>query len=788
MRDGWLTTLPRIPHPASRLYFVAMLALLLALQDPGPVFSGLAKQLDVRIPRFEAVAKVDGALDEPVWSRAATLTGFSQYRPVDGRPAEDSTTVLAWYAPDAIYFGIRAFERHGGVVRATLADRDNIDADDHVAILLDTYLDHRRATMLAVNPLGVQQDGVWSDGVGAGAAGGPSAGGRFDATIDLNPDYVYESRGHLTDWGYEVEVRIPFKSLRYQSADPQDWGVQVVRSVQHSGYEETWTPAVRANASFLIQSGRLVGLSELRRGLVLDFTPEFTTKVNGDTAAAGYDYRGTPEVAGNLRWGVTQNLGLTATANPDFSQVEADIGQVTLNERFALFYPEKRPFFLEGLEQFDTPNRLIYTRRIAQPVFGAKLAGKVGGTGIAYLGAVDNSDQSATGAHPVYNMLRLRRDLGPTSTLGVAYTDRIDGDDYNRVLGVDAHVVWRKIWFSEVQIAGAWTRGPGGGRAGKLWTVTFGDRTGRGYGNHFELLGIEKSFQDTSGFVNRTDFVAGRTYNRFSWYGRPGALVEQLSAIVGFAPIWRYRDFGRLNRTIEDTLQNFWIANLRGGWQLQVTLSLNHFGFESADYAGYRVDRTVDTITFVVPHDLYQLPSAAFFVNTPNRALTGSVAVAYGATAIFPEASEARQVTFTTVAGLRPTPALRLEARWVHERLTRARDGGRFSTANIPRIKLEYQLSRAIFLRYIGQYFAQDHVALADPRTGQPLLVNGDAAGAVVTNDFRNDLLFSYKPVPGTVVFLGYGSSLTEAEAFRFRNLSRTADGFFLKLSYLFRM
>jgi len=764
-----------------------MFALLLVLQgaaDGGSTYSGLAKQLDVRIPRVEAEAKIDGVLDEPVWSRAAMLTGFSQYRPVDGRPAEDSTAVLVWYAPDAIYFGIRAFERHGAVVRATLADRDNIDSDDNVAILLDTYLDHRRATMFAVNALGVQEDGVWSDGVAAGAAGGPSAGGRFDATIDLNPDYVYESRGRVTGWGYEVEVRIPFKSLRYQSADPQDWGIQIVRAVQHSGYEETWTPAVRASASFLIQAGRLVGLGALRRGLVLDLTPEFTTKVNGDSAGARYDYRGTPEVAGNLRWGITQNLGLTATAHPDFSQVEADIGQVTLNQRFALFYPEKRPFFLEGLEQFDTPNSLIYTRRIAQPVFGAKLAGKIGGMGIAYLGAVDNSDQSATGAHPVYNMLRLRRDLGPTSTLGIAYTDRIDGDDYNRVLGVDAHVVWRKIWFSEVQVAGSWTRDPNGNRAGKLWTVTFGDRTGRAYGNHFELLGIQKTFQDTSGFVNRTDFVAGRTFNRFSWYGRPGALVEQFTVIVGFAPIWRYRDFGRLNRTIEDTLQSFWIATLRGGWQAQVTLSLNHFGFDAADYSGY----TVGAAPFALPHDLYHLPGAAFIVNAPNRAVSGSVVLGYSAVAIFPEASEGRQSAVTTVATLRPTPALRLEARWVLQRLTRARDGSRFSTANIPRLKVEYQLRRAIFVRYIGQYFAEDQAALLDPRTGQPLFVNGSAAGPVVTNAFRNDVLFSYKPTPGTVLFLGYGASLTEADAFQFRNLSRTSDGFFLKLSYLFRM
>src|SRR5437879_12154994 len=391
-----------------------MLALLFALQsaDP-PTYSGLAKQLAVAIPRIAADARVDGVLDEPVWQRAARLIGFSQYRPVDGRPAEDSTEVLVWYAPDAIWFGVRAYEPHGNVVRATLADRDNIDADDNIQILLDTYNDHRRALLFAVNPFGVQEDGVRSEGQDAGAAGGgASATGRFDGVVDLSPDFVYQSRGHLTDWGYEVEVRIPFKSLRYQSADPQSWGLQVVRVVQHSGCEDTWTPVLRANASFLIQSGRLTGLTGLKRGLVLDLTPEFTSKVDGTPAAAGYDYRGTPELGGNLRWGITQNLGLSATAHPDFSQVEADVGQVTVNERFALFYPEKRPFFLEGLEQFDTPNRLIYTRQIAQPVAGAKLTGKVGGTAVAYLAAVDDQTRSAARANPVFNLLRLRPDLG----------------------------------------------------------------------------------------------------------------------------------------------------------------------------------------------------------------------------------------------------------------------------------------------------------------------------------------------------------------------------------------
>ncbi|HYK82815.1 MAG TPA: DUF5916 domain-containing protein, partial [Gemmatimonadales bacterium] len=377
-----------------------MLALLLVLQappaaDPGRVYNGLARQLDVAIPRIEASVNVDGVLDEPVWRQAALLTGFSQYRPVDSRPAADSTQVLVWYAPDAIYFGIRAYEAHGAVVRATLADRDNIDTDDRILLLLDTYADHRRALLFAVNPLGVQEDGIWSDVLEA-AAGGPTAGGRLDATIDLNPDYVYESRGRLTDFGYEVEIRIPFKSLRYQAADPQNWGLQILRETQHTGYEDTWAPAVRANASFLIQSGRLVGLTGLHRGLVMDATPEFTTKVNGTPATPQYLYTGTPDLGGTLRWGVTENLTLNATAHPDFSQVEADVGQVTTNVRFPLFFPEKRPFFLEGLEQYDTPNLLIYTRRIAEPVGGAKLEGKVGGTNVAYLGAADTA-QSATG-------------------------------------------------------------------------------------------------------------------------------------------------------------------------------------------------------------------------------------------------------------------------------------------------------------------------------------------------------------------------------------------------------
>src|SRR5437764_1300416 len=293
-----------------------MLAVLLLLlqssSDPHPVYDGRLHQVEVQIPRIEAPAvHIDGVLDEATWQQAALLTGFTQYRPVDSRPAEDSTDVFAFYGPDAIYFGIRAYEAHGSVVRATLADRDNIDADDKIQILLDTFNDRRRALLFAVNPLGVQQDGLRSEGL-AGAA---------------------ES---ATSYGY-------------QNIDP--------------------------------------------------------------------------ELGVNVRWGVTQNLSAAGTVNPDFSQVEADVGQVTVNQRFALFFPEKRPFFLEGLEQFDTPNALIYTRQINSPIVGAKLTGKIGPLAVAYIGAIDDDGGGLSSRSPIFNLLRLRRDLGANSTLGIAYTD-----------------------------------------------------------------------------------------------------------------------------------------------------------------------------------------------------------------------------------------------------------------------------------------------------------------------------------------------------------------------------
>ena len=383
------------------------------LSTPALTLADEAPPIEVRLPRLEAAVEIDGALDEPVWAEAVVVDGFWQYLPVDGRRAEDSTVVLVWYSSTAIHFGIRAYEAHGEV-RANLADRDKIESDDNIQILLDTFNDQRQAYVFGVNPLGAQADGILRDA--ARRAGMMQVGSEGAYQIDLSPDFVYKSKGRLTAYGYEVEVQVPFKSLRYQSEDVQDWGFNVIRRVQHSGYETTWTEVRQAEASFLAQGGAMTGLTDLRRGLVLDITPEFTSSVAGAPAEpdAGWEYgKVDPELGGNVRWGITNNLTLNGTVNPDFSQVEADVAQIQFDPRQSLFFPEKRPFFLDGIELFEMPNQLIYTRRIADPRGAVKLTGKVSGTNLALLSAVDARTTSATGDdHRIYNLLRVRRDLG----------------------------------------------------------------------------------------------------------------------------------------------------------------------------------------------------------------------------------------------------------------------------------------------------------------------------------------------------------------------------------------
>ena len=746
-------------------------------------YNGRLNELRVRPPRLDdAGLVIDGRLDEAQWAQAALLTGFSQFSPNDGVPAADSTEVLVWYSPTAIHFGIRAFERHGAP-RATLADRDKIDGDDNVQILLGTFNDGRQATVFAVNPLGVQADGTIVESNQTRSTGFQGATLARDVA-DLNADFVFQSKGVVTAEGYVVEVRIPFKSLKYQSADVQSWGLNIVRQVRHSGHEDSWTPARRAGLSFLSQSGTLDGLTGLRRGLVVDVNPEITQRTAGTPAAARsveqwrYD-RQRPEVGGNARWGITNNLTLNGTINPDFSQIESDAGQFAFDPRQALFFAEKRPFFLEGTEQFSVPHALIYTRRIVQPVGAAKLTGKVSGTNVAFLSAVDGTAGSLSlSDHAVYNLLRVQRDLGSSSKLGVAYTDRVEAGNYNRVADVDGSYLFGGIYSLQAQYAQSFTKRESAVLNAPLWSASI-NRNGKHLALSYSLDGVHENFSAQSGFIDRAGVVNGGLDQRYTAFGAPGAFVEALTFNPVYKSTWRYQSFVHQGDAIEKKLHFSLNATIRGGWNAGAGYFVESFGFDPGLYASYRVQGPGgESLPFT---GTPRIPNSEAFVliSTPGGGrLSANAFYLWGRDENFFEWASANVIFASYGISARPTDKLRINATYNLQSFGRRTDGSLVGNNRIPRLKLEYQLARPVFVRLVGEYDSFYRDALRDEgRTGRPLLVNGKLTSAVQATTFRGDFCSRISPIPARWSFLATAPAMRTRGWRPSRSSSRRASG-----------
>lgn len=751
------------------------------------VHHGRLKQTTMGLPKSGGGVKIDGHLDDAVWRNAVVLTGFSQYAPIDGIPAADSTEVLVTYSDHEMYFGIRAFEAHGAV-HATHADRDRISADDHVQLILDTFNDRRRAYSFAVNPLGVQSDGMFADGTGT----------------DLSPDFQYESKGRLTEYGYEIEVRIPFKSLRYQQTSTQKWGVNVIRRVQHSGHEQTWTAVERGAPSFLAQSGAFDGLTDIKRGLVLDVNPVMTQRTTGARASAAlpnWRYNAeNAEVGGNVTWGMTPNLTLNATVNPDFSQVESDVGQVVFDPRQAIAFPEKRPFFLEGGENFSVPNSLIYTRRVVTPEGALKLSGKVGGLSVGVLSAVDGKAAvPGTNDNPVYNLMRLKRDLGAQSNVGIVYTDRVHRGDFNRVAGLDTRLLLGSRYVFNGQVATSFTKAGNFGADGRPLFDFALTRTGRESGFNAVVEGIHPEFIASSGFISRSGIAHANFTPRRTWFPKQSVFES-----ISFSPVldgtWEWDRFVRGTEPNDIKVNTSTNATLRGGWRATLYTWTESFKYPAYLYTNYYVEQrapsgaVIDTIPYSGTDRLTNLGVMAS-VGTPQwRSFSGSLQLIGGQDDNFDEWSSANILYTTLDLDWRPTDRVRVNGRYVEQRTHRKTDGSLVRLRSIPRVKVEYQVSRPLFVRFVGQHDGTKIDALRDDsRTEAPILIRGGdgkyrVSAPVRRSGFRADWLVSYQPNPGTVVFAGYGASLGSDQFFAPRDLERLNDGLFVKLSYLFRM
>jgi len=772
-----------------------------ASADPpdAPVYDGSAGRLDVPAPALaEADIDIDGEISEAAWAAAPVLTGFTQFDPVEGVPATQRTEARVLLTGDAIYFAVTAWDDEEGGIRATLGDRDSFGrSDDYVRIILDTFNDHRRGYAIMVNPLGVQQDGLWVVGRG---------GRRWGPPIDWNPDFVWDSSGRIFDGGYSVEVRVPFKSIRFPSVPVQDWGLQIERRIARNGYGQSWAPVTADVANRMEQFGTLTGLRDLTPGLFLEINPVQTFSKQG-----AYDHdAGTFRRAGidgdfgiNVTYGITSNLTLDGTYNPDFSQVEADAGQIAVNERFALFLREKRPFFLEGTEIFQLPRQLIYTRSIVNPVVGAKLQGKIGSFNAGYLGALD---EIADPNHPdeqesaVVNLFRLRRDLGSTSNVGMVYTDRTFGRDrFNRLLGVDGRFQFNRRYTVTLLAAGSRTsHGDPEAVSGGLFAGQV-ERSGRNFQFEFGGSDVGNDFEAGSGFIRRTGVAQLGSEVSYNFRGRPGALIERWGPSLEAEGLWTHDGFRARRRPQEASVELGGSVSFRGNITVFGNYSRSYYRFGAEDYAGL-VQTDADGVRhgFLPEQSLFQglgSTTVFFWINTFDR-VRGNVRLTRSESPLFDF------ITGTPVdiadswsgdAGLSlfPTTNLSGELGVRHTSLFRKLDGSLYSRATIPRVRAQYQFSRALYVRAVVEYGSQSRGALLSPADGHQVSYCSDGSCVKLqgseSNDFSVETLLSYEPSPGTVFFVGYTRRMEDTEAFRFREVRPEAEGVFVKLSYRFR-
>ena len=425
---------------------------------------------------------------------------------------------------------------------------------------------------------------------------------------------------------------------------------------------------------------------------------------------------------------------MNGTINPDFSQVESDAGQFSFDPRQALFFPEKRPFFLDSIEQFATPNNLIYTRRVVAPIAATKITGKVTGrTNLAYLAAVDDAALSATGDdHPVFNILRVQQDVGTQSRAALVYTDRIDGDRSNRVIASDARFVWKDIYsltmqgamsrtsVSDAAPASAVTTAP-------LWQGVFA-RAGRRFGMRYTVRGVDPDFRAAAGFISRTGIASGNFNHQVITYGKQGSALERWSSDVVVDGTWQYDELmaGRASQDRKLHFNNNF--TFKGGWRVGGSVLFETFGYDKALYSNYYLGQeTASGLEFIKYPDGPRLPNLdyVFSATTPQRAgVELDALVLWGKDENFYEWSSADIVFLNVGAAWKPTDKLRVDARYQLQSFRRRTDGSMVGIRRIPRLKAEYQISRPIFVRVVGEYNSdwQDDLR-DDSRTNLPIYI-----------------------------------------------------------------
>ena len=497
----------------------------------------------VRPTRTAVRPDIDGSLDDAIWQRAAKLTEFTQQAPLDGAPATEETEAWVAYDNDSLYFAFYLHYEDPSIMRANRVDRDRASRDDLITIYLDTFLDQQRSYDFDVNGYGVQGDGIIDSSRQRGGA---------IPFADRTWDTLFDTGAQIVDDGFIAEMAIPFKSLRYpqRSADvPHRWGFQIVREVKQKNEENiVWAPMSRDVASFLSQFGVMEGMTNLSRSRNLEILPTFTAINFGSLDDMGaLDVENSPEAGVNFKYGLTSNLTADFTLNPDFSQIESDRPQITVNQRFPLFFPELRPFFIEGAEIFDMggPVRFVHTRTIVDPLYGAKLTGKVGGTTLGVFAANDRAPgKTDDPSHPGFDQSaqtfigRVRQDVYSESFVGAIFTNRQFLGGHSRLAGADGNFRFGQTHNAQFRTIATQHRDLDGiDRSGHMIDVGI-RKNGRNLGYFLAGYELLPDFRTDVGFVRRTDVRNVIRNASYRWW--PECWLINWGPRLSYGRIWDF--------------------------------------------------------------------------------------------------------------------------------------------------------------------------------------------------------------------------------------------------------
>ena len=509
-------------------------------------------------PRTPAAPTIDGRLDDTAWTRAVRITEFVQLAPRAGEPATQASEVYIAYDSANLYLGFYAHFTDPQMLRANRKDRDVRTGDDVFWVYIDPFLDQQRAYSFGVNAYGVQTDAIVSNRGGGGFGGGGGGPGLRLPFGDSSWDTLFDSAGRIVEDGFTAEIAIPFKSLRYpqRSGDvAHQWGFQIARRIRAGDETVVWAPVAREVAGFLTQMGVLQGMTGLSTSRNIEILPTFTAVQFGRLNDAGgfENDRADPEGGVNFKYGVTSNLTADVTFNPDFSQIESDRPQIEVNQRFALFYPELRPFFLEGAEIFNVlaPVRVVHTRTIVDPRYGAKLTGKTGRTTIGVMfandeapGYAEDAPEEAFGQTATTFVGRMRYDLYAESHIGATFTDRQFLDGYSRLAGLDSNFRIGDTHEFGVRAFGTQHRDLDGlETSGHLLNANI-RKSGRNLSYLVAGYSLSPDFKTDVGFVRRTDQRWLFSEMAYRWWPE--------SWIVSWGPRLRYTRGHNFDGILED--------------------------------------------------------------------------------------------------------------------------------------------------------------------------------------------------------------------------------------------